>query len=187
VGDGAGVRGPSVSRASRCVAAALAVATVALSSCASDNKGANPLGSSGRRTTTTYSGPDKGVMKSLPISVEPSSSGVPDSSILLPKVCLLFRDEVTASGAFGGGSAPEAYARVGAVVELYVFSTATADNPQGTQLASLNGGEEPYPMYRATPGWKVSTSVDYSLGTPARCEVSVQPTHDFEGAGNNGG
>ena len=144
----------------------------------------------GQTTTTTTQPPDTtttSVGSPLTISVEPSSSSGPVSSILLPASCVLSGDTVTASGTFNGGFAPEEYTRVGAVVELYVYASATSADSQGLQIADLNGGEQPSAIYKDPNSWTVSAKVDPSNGAPATCVVAVQPTHDFMGAGNVGG
>jgi hypothetical protein len=119
--------------------------------------------------------------------VDPSNPSAPDSSqILLPSSCSQSNDVVTASGTFNGGFVPESYIRVGAVVEMYVYSSSTGSTSQGTQLADL-ANEKPFRMGGGTT-WTVTAPVGTQLGmTPASCQVDVQPTHNFEGAGNAGG
>jgi hypothetical protein len=134
-------------------------------------------------TTTTTSPPAGGTP--LSISVEQSTGDEPDSSILLPAGCNVANGVATASGTFNGGFVPEVYFRVGAVVELYVFTDSSTGDPQ--QIALLNGGEKPFPMYDPQTTWSVTAKLDNSAGFLTNCVVAVQATHDFEGAGNDGG
>jgi hypothetical protein len=99
----------------------------------------------------------------------------PTSSVLLPSSCELAGSAVTATGTYQGGFASEAYNRYGDIVELYVFGVPSAGYPQGPQLAASSAQDSP-PMGSGT--WQVSTSVDLSVGQPARCVVAAQPTHD---------
>ena len=119
--------------------------------------------------------------------VDPSNPSAQDSSIiLLPSSCSLSNGVVTATGTFNGGYVPESYIRIGAVVELYVYSSPTGSASRGTQLADLPH-EHPFTMGGSGP-WTVTAPLDTQLGmTPASCQVDVQPTHNFEGAGNAGG
>jgi hypothetical protein len=141
--------------------------------------------SSSTTTTSTSS-----VSTPLDISVQPvnpSDPSAPNSSlILLPSSCSISNGVVTATGTFNGGYVPESYIRIGAVVELYVYSSPTSSASQGTQLADLPN-EHPFTMGGSGP-WTVTAPLDTQLGmTPAGCQVDVQPTHNFEGAGNAGG
>jgi len=149
------------------------------------------IASTARRATTTTTGAPATTTSTagspLTISVEPSSPSGLDSSILLPASCVMTGNTVTAAGTFNGGFAPELYARVGAVVELYVYTGAPTGNGQGVQIAELNGGEQPSPIYKDGNSWTVTATVDPTNGTPATCVVAVQATHDFMGAGNVGG
>lgn len=113
------------------------------------------------------------------------NTGAPDSSILLPSSCRWTGTKVVASGTYDGGYVPEVYIRVGDVVELYVYTAGTSDNPQGTQLANLNGGEKPAVVTGTK--WQTAATVDKSLGRPYTCVVAVQATHAFQGAGSAGG
>lgn len=126
----------------------------------------------------------------LTISVQPadpSNPSAPDSSqILLPSSCSLRNGIVTATGTFNGGFVPESYVRIGGVVELYVYSSPSDSASQGTQLADL-ANEHPSVM-GGSGAWTVTAPLDTQLGmTPATCQVDVQQTHNFEGAGNAGG
>jgi len=92
----------------------------------------------------------------------------------------------TASGTFNPDFFGESYVRAGDVVELYVYSSPGATDPNGTQLADL-GSEHPVPVGRTGP-WQVSVPLDPELGLlPTECRVAVQSTHAFMGAGNAGG
>jgi hypothetical protein len=142
-------------------------------------------------TTTTTVSPvitttsSSGAGTALTISVEPPSGDEPDSSILLPAGCSVANGVATATGTFNGGFVPEAYVRVGAVVELYVFANDSSGNSQ--QIALLNGGETPFPMWDPQTTWSATAKLDETAGSPSSCLVAVQATHDFEGAGNDGG
>jgi hypothetical protein len=144
-------------------------------------------------STSSTSAPNTTVTSTatqLEISVQPAdpnNPSAPDSSqILLPSSCSLSNGVVTATGTFNGGFVPESYIRIGAVVELYVYSSPAGSASQGTQLAVL-GNEHPAEMGGTGP-WTVTAPLDTQLGmTPASCQVDVQQTHNFEGAGNAGG
>jgi hypothetical protein len=117
----------------------------------------------------------------LPISVQPTISGSgADSSILLPSSCTLSGNIVTATGTFNGGFVPEVYNRVGAVVELYVYSGLGA---QGNQIADLNN-QQTYRMVGNGP-WTVTTPLLSGIGSPESCQVAAQATHNFVGAPGN--
>jgi len=124
----------------------------------------------------------------IAVSAQLSSDGQ-DPSILLPASCTLQGGTVTAMGTFNGGFVPETYVRFGDVVELYVFTGPSPGYPQGNQVAAL-GVEHPFNMSQPGP-WKVSVSVGDSTqpgpDAPQQCEVAVQATHAFMGAGNAGG
>ena len=146
----------------------------------------SPPSSLASTTTTSTSN----VSTQLDISVQPvdpSNPSAPNSSqILLPSSCSISNGVATATGTFNGGYAPEVYIRIGAVVELYVYSSPTGSASRGTQLADLPN-EHPFTMGGSGP-WTVTAPLDTQLGmTPASCQVDVQPTHNFEGAGNAGG
>jgi len=141
-------------------------------------------------TTTTTTSPTSSASTQLDISVQPvdpSNPSAPNSSqILLPSSCSVSNGVATATGTFNGAFVPESYIRIGAVVELYVYSSPTRSASQGTQLADLPN-EHPFTMGGSGP-WTVTAPLDTQLGmTPASCQVDVQPTHNFEGAGNAGG
>jgi len=141
--------------------------------------------SSSAPTTTTSS-----VSTQLDISVQPvdpNDPSAPDSSqILLPSSCSLSNGVVTATGTFNGGFVSESYIRIGAVVELYVYSSPSDSASPGTQLADLPN-EHPFTM-GGSGTWTVTAPLDTQIGMiPASCQVDVQPTHNFEGAGNAGG
>ena len=73
--------------------------------------------------------------------------------------------------------------RSGDVVELYAYlSSASGD----TQVLSL-GQEHTYEMGSSPANrWTVSAPVASGYGTPYKCEVAVQSTHAFQGAGSAG-
>jgi hypothetical protein len=80
-----------------------------------------------------------------------------------------------AAGSFRTGEVPDAYQRVGAVVELYVYALPSEPADQGLQLARLRD-EVPFTM-QGSGSWTVSVPLEARLGAPATCEVAVQPTH----------
>lgn len=148
------------------------------------------LASTTTTTTSTTTSPTSSASTQLDISVQPvdpSNPSAPNSSqILLPSSCSVSNGVATATGTFNGAFVPESYIRIGAVVELYVYSSPTRSASQGTQLADLPN-EHPFTMGGSGP-WTVTAPLDTQLGMiPAGCQVDVQPTHNFEGAGNAGG
>jgi hypothetical protein len=93
--------------------------------------------------------------------------------------CILEKGIVTATGSLG--EVPAFYNRVGAVLELYVYASSAAP---GTQLADLSR-EQPLKMYaNANRPWSLSAPIDTRLGRAATCEISVEETHNFDGASN---
>lgn len=137
-------------------------------------------------TTTTTTAPPSTATTSrpLPVSVESDTqmkangNDGPSSSILVPASCRLNGDTVTATGSYQGGFAPQEYQRSGDVAELYVYSAPASGYPQGVQLANLSS-EQPPPI-GGSGTWKVSVSIDTSLGQPKTCQVAAQPTHDMQ-------
>jgi hypothetical protein len=122
----------------------------------------------------------------LPVAISAQlTSEQQDASILHPSSCIERNETITATGAFSGGFAPEAYRRYGDVVELYAYNS--VDNPPtGTDLQVLDlGAEKPGSMSTAT--WTALAPVDTTVGQPVLCLVAVQSTHAFMGAGNAGG
>jgi hypothetical protein len=125
-----------------------------------------------------------GGRRELPISLRTHKDdpGTVDSSILVPTSCTVDHGVATAAGTFRG-NVPELYMRVGAVVELYVYASPGADLP-AMQVARL-GEERPFRV--GTGGgtnWTTTAPVAADRGVLARCEVAVQVTHEFQGAGN---
>ena len=104
----------------------------------------------------------------------------PSSSILVASSCTVTSTTATASGVYRGGLAPDVYPRAGDVIDLYVFSRAAPGYLDGIQLASPFTSNAP--RIGGTGSWTVTVPIDISLGQPARCLLSAQPTHDFEGA-----
>jgi hypothetical protein len=119
----------------------------------------------------------------LPISVQSDSqmqaegNNGPTSSILMPTSCELVGTTVTASGTYQGGFAGNGYSRYGDVVELYVF---TAPMPQYPPPGIVMGfsSVSTSPAIGGYGSWKVTASIDPSIGQPASCVVAAQPTHD---------
>jgi hypothetical protein len=120
----------------------------------------------------------------LTISVESSSqmqangNSGPPSSILIPTSCDLSGTTVTAKGAYQGGFAPNLYNRYGDIVELYVFGAPSSGYPQGPQLAASSATDSP--PIGGSGSWQVSTNVDLGVGSPEKCVVAAQPTHDLQ-------
>lgn len=123
---------------------------------------------------------------SLPISVQSDAAmrragnAGPSSSILAPTSCSLRGENLTAQGRYVGGFAPQVYPRYGDVIDLYAYTAPQAGYPDGIQLATPSTSQSPRIGGRGA--WSVTVPVDRSLGTPARCVVAAQPTHDFQGA-----
>jgi hypothetical protein len=109
-------------------------------------------------------------------------SKVSDANVRVES-CVLDKGVVTATGSFRG-DLPAIYNRVGSVLELYVYATPPAPGSPATQLADLTR-EQPLKMYANTnKSWAISGPIDTRLGQAARCEISVEETHNFEGAPN---
>ena len=104
----------------------------------------------------------------------------PSSSILLPTSCALRGENLTAEGSYVGGLAPQVYPRYGDVIDLYAYTAPQPGYPDGIQLATPSTPQSP--RIGGTGSWSVTVPVDRSLGTPARCVLAAQPTHDFLGA-----
>jgi hypothetical protein len=106
-----------------------------------------------------------------------------DASVLQPTSCVLNGSEVTATGTYNGFVA-QSYLRVGDVVELYVYTGPMSGYPQGIQLGVLSA-EKPAAVVAGNGGaWTTTVPLNLTLGTPAVCAVTVQATHQFEGAPN---
>ena len=73
------------------------------------------------------------------------------------------------------GEVPDAYRRVGAIVELYAYAAPTGPVDPGTQLAKLRE-ESPFAM-QGSGSWTVRVPLVAERGAPATCEVAAQPTH----------
>ncbi len=121
----------------------------------------------------------------LPVAVESDSqmkaegNDGPSSSILNPSSCRLTGTTITANGTYtNGGFVPEVYRRYGDFIVLYVLSARSPGYPQGAQLGASDVRESPALASRAR--WHVSLSVSPSAGSPARCVVAAQPTHDAQ-------
>jgi hypothetical protein len=134
--------------------------------------------STATRTSTTVPG------HSLRIIVQPVNDHVsPDASVLQPTTCVLRGSEATAAGIYSGFVA-QGYLRVGDVVELYVYTEPMPGYPEGLQLGVLSS-ERPAAVVAGTgASWTTTVPVNLTLGTPAVCAVTVQATHQFEGASN---
>lgn len=118
----------------------------------------------------------------LPTAVQPVNDGSsPAANILVPTSCRLSGDTVTAEGKYDGLVTQDFY-RVGDIVVLYVYTSPIWGYPQGTQLAILS--QENVERVGWAQSWIVRAPLDLSLGHPARCAVTVQATHQFEGASN---
>jgi hypothetical protein len=128
-----------------------------------------PVVSAPRSVATIATG-----IQRLPISV---STDDPGASILIPASCILQNGMVTAIGTLKDGYAPGSYTRGGAVVELYVYSSASPG--KGTQLADLS---QEHPDFIAMGPWTVTVPIDTRLGRPASCQVDVESTHEFQSA-----
>ena len=136
--------------------------------------------SASRGATTTAA---TGSATSLPIRVEATNDGVsPSATVLAPSSCHLSDSTATATGGYGGFVA-EDYHRVGDVVELYVYTAPTPGYPDGIQVGELSS-EKPALVASGSASTWTSTVPVGSLGSPTRCAVTVQATHQFEGAPN---
>ena len=136
-------------------------------------------------TSSTTTAPAVGPTKELPISVESDSemkaagNDGPSSSILLPTACRQTGSTVTAEGSYtNGGFVPNVYNRYGDSIVMYVFAAPSAGYPQGVQLgvSAINQS----PSVGSPAPWQVSLTVASGIGTPARCVVAAQPTHDVQ-------
>lgn len=114
----------------------------------------------------------------LPIAVQPTNDGVSGAAtVLMPSACILSGSAVTATG--NTSFVPAGYRRVGDVVELYVYTAPISGYPEGVQLGYLSQENAPY---IDSGSWSVTVPLDTSLGSPARCAVTVQATHQVEDA-----
>jgi hypothetical protein len=119
----------------------------------------------------------------LPISVQPVNDGVSGTALILaPKTCQLSAGQVVAVGKYRW-PVSEGYLRVGDVVELYVYSQARRGYPRGVQLAKLS--QESRVSIGTQRRWSIKVPVELFLGSAKRCAVTVQATHQFEGAPNS--
>ena len=133
-------------------------------------------------TTTTVPSTTTSPGQMIPIAVQPTNDQVsPPASVLMPSSCVLRGSTVTATGTTG--FVPEIYRREGDVVELYVYTAPQFGFSNGIQLGYL-GNEKPPLVGYGSGIWTVSVQMDTSLGTPAQCAVTVQATHQGEGAPN---
>ena len=121
--------------------------------------------------------------QSLRIIVQPVNDQVSlSASVLQPTACVLTGSEVMATGTYNGFVA-QGYLRVGDVVELYVYTEPMSGYPQGLQLGMLSS-ERPAVVAGTGGSWTTTVALNITLGTPAVCAVTVQATHQFEGASN---
>lgn len=156
---------------------------------ASSPTGVSPSAAGGVPTTTTSPATaDTAVTgRSLPVSVQSDAlmraagNPGPPSSILVPSSCVVDGTNVTATGTYQGGFAPQVYARYGDVIDLYVFTSPVSGYSSGIQLAA-GPFTRNAPAIAGPGSWTVTVPLDVSLGQAARCTVAAQPTHDFEGA-----
>ncbi len=118
--------------------------------------------------------------QSLPIQVQAATDGdSPSQSILTPLSCVVTGSMVAAKGTYSG-LAEEYYRRIGAVVELYVYSAPTTGYPDGIQLG-LSSQEKPAMVLGGSRDrWETTVPFDAGHGPPARCAVTVQATHQPE-------
>ena len=145
--------------------------------------------SASRKKVTTTTAPQGATAGAEPIAVQPdtSSNTGGTATILVPTSCTIAGSTATASGTYrstgtdssGTPFAPESYVRFGDVVGLYVYSSS------GTQIAKVTT-ESGYRL-GTSPPWHVSVPLDLTLGEPSHCDVTVQGTHAFQGAGSAGG
>lgn len=86
---------------------------------------------------------------------------------------------VRATGGYSG-FVGTGYLRVGDVVELYVYTAPGPGYSSGIQLGELSQERAPYVEGGSGGTWTVTVPLDTSLGSPARCAVTVQATHQVE-------
>lgn len=166
---------------SACGVSASGAATTVAPAPQTTSPATSPLTSTTLATSTTValSG------QSLPVEVQSDAAmhaagnGGP-SSVLVPSACVLAGGTVTARGTYQGGFAANVYPRYGDVIVLYVFTAPTAGFTDGVQVAELS--QATGPSIGGSGQWQVTVPVDLSLGSPVRCLLAAQPTHDFEGA-----
>ena len=129
-------------------------------------------------TTTTIPGTP------LPIQAQTTNDGIsPSATILAPSSCVVRGSTVTATGGYSG-EVGEFYLRVGGVVELYVYTAPASGYPAGFQVGLLSM-ETPAQVGSTRGGnWRTTVPIDVTIGTPVRCEVTVQATHQVELSGN---
>jgi hypothetical protein len=122
--------------------------------------------------------------RTVPIGVQRVNDRVSSpATILHPTSCVVEGSSVIATGTFNG-FVPQIYLRVGDVVELYVYAAPVSGYPKGVQLALLSSEKPAAIRGGSGTAWTIRTPLDLSLGSPHRCAVTVQATHQFEGAGN---
>jgi hypothetical protein len=89
----------------------------------------------------------------------------------------------TAAGGYNGFVGEDVH-RVGDVVELYVYTAPMMGYPQGLQIGLLSE-EKPAPAESGMGGtWTSTVPLALSYGAPSVCRVTLQSTHQFEGAPN---
>jgi hypothetical protein len=173
------------------VAAAAAIGTLLVAGCGSASQQAflpvatRPVPATARTGPATGTPPAVAAtaVPHLPISVESDSqmraagNDGPSSSILRPTSCRLTGTTVTAAGTYtNGGLVPNVYDRYGDIIVLYVHAAPSAGYTDGMQLGASDVSESP--VVGSSAPWQVSLTISPSVGTPARCVVAAQPTHD---------
>ncbi len=172
-------------------AAAAAIGTLLVAGCGPASRQASLPAATTPVPTTARTGPATATPQAvaaasapqLPISVESDSqmkaegNDGPSSSVLRPASCRLTGTTVTAEGTYANdGLVPNVYDRYGDIIVLYVRAARSPGYAEGMQLGASDVSESPSVGSRAR--WHVSLSISPSVGTPARCVVAAQPTHD---------
>ena len=171
-------------------AAATAIGTLLVTACGPASRPASLPPASTPVPTNTATGAATGTAQAvaasapaIPIAVESDSqmkaegNHGPSSSILLPASCRLTGTTLTANGTYSnGGFVPNVYNRYGDIVVLYALGAPSPGYPQGQQLGASDVSDSPAVGSRAR--WHVRLSIPRTAGTPARCVVAAQPTHD---------
>lgn len=156
------------------------VSSGTLAACSGPNGASESTTTTFATTTSVPTTTSPGI--ELPISVQSDTemhaagNNGPSSSILVPSSCTLRATIVTAQGSYEGGFAPNVYNRYGDIVELYVFTAPMSGYPQGIVVGLSSAGGSPPIGGNGT--WKVTASIDHSLGQAVSCVVAAQPTHD---------
>jgi hypothetical protein len=118
----------------------------------------------------------------LPVAVQPVNDDIsPSANILNPASCRDVNNVAIAEGKITG-LVTQGYERVGDVIELYVYTRPSRGFALGIQIAKLS--EETPVRLDGVQNWTVEVPLDVALGRPARCAVTVQSTHQFEGSSN---